>query len=156
MREMGRGVFAIAAISPSRIRRKFGLGTLAVRTYVTGYSKPRLIEGGFTGAADYHPGPEGRYGGLLYTEKEGFDPLLEQAQIGARHDLATMSCKGMSVTAARQLVDQTCARYQIPLYTLHDFDISGFTIASTLHQIESPVSIEQTKSVRTSGSSTSG
>ena len=36
------------------------------------------------------------------------------------------------MTAARQLVDQTCAKYKIPLYILHDFDISGFTIAKTL------------------------
>jgi hypothetical protein len=38
----------------------------------------------------------------------------------------------MSVTAARQLVDRTCARYGIPLLILHDFDISGFSIAKTL------------------------
>jgi hypothetical protein len=44
-----------------------------------------------------------------------------------------MSCKGMSVTAARQLVDQTCARFKIPLYIFHDFDVSGFSIAKTLH-----------------------
>ena len=46
---------------------------------------------------------------MLYIEKEGFDPLIEQAQIAERHDLAIMSCKGMSVTAARELVDRTCA-----------------------------------------------
>ena len=43
-----------------------------------------------------------------------------------------MSCKGMSVTAARQLIDRTCARYGIPLLILHDFDTSGFSIAKTL------------------------
>ena len=37
---------------------------------------------------------------MLYIEKEGFDPLIEQAQIAEWHDLAIMSCKGMSVTAA--------------------------------------------------------
>jgi hypothetical protein len=43
-----------------------------------------------------------------------------------------MSCKGMSVTAARQLIDKTCARYGIPLLIMHDFDISGFSIAKTI------------------------
>ena len=39
----------------------------------------------------------------------------------------------MSVTAARELIDETCCRYGIPLFVLHDFDISGFSIAQTLH-----------------------
>jgi len=78
-------------------------------------------------------GPRGRYGGLLFIEKEGFDTLLEHAQIAKKYDLAVMSCKGMSVTAARELADRTCARYKIPLYILHDFDISGFSIAKTVH-----------------------
>jgi hypothetical protein len=43
-----------------------------------------------------------------------------------------MSTKGVSVTAARHLVDQICARYCIPLFVLHDFDKSGFTILRTL------------------------
>jgi len=45
-----------------------------------------------------------------------------------------MSCKGMSVTAARQLIDQTCAKFNVPLFILRDFDIAGFSIAKTLHQ----------------------
>jgi hypothetical protein len=69
---------------------------------------------------------------MLYIEKEGFDPLLEQALISERHDLAIMSCKGMSVTAARELVDRTCAKYGITLLIMHDFDVSGFSIAKTL------------------------
>jgi hypothetical protein len=43
-----------------------------------------------------------------------------------------MSCKGISVTAARMLIDRTCARYAIPLLILHDFDVSGFSIAKTV------------------------
>jgi Z1 domain len=59
-------------------------------------------------------------------------PLLERARLAKKFDIAIMSCKGMSVTAARQLVDRTCARYRTPLLILHDFDISGFSIAKTL------------------------
>jgi hypothetical protein len=43
-----------------------------------------------------------------------------------------MSTKGMSVTAARELVEELCATHQIPLLVLHDFDISGFSIFGTL------------------------
>jgi DNA topoisomerase VI subunit B len=111
-----------------------GLGTLAVRQYVANYAKPALIEGCFTDPQIETRGPEGRFGGLLYIEKEGFEPLLKQARIAERFDLAIMSCKGMSVTAARELVDQTCARFKVPLYILHDFDVAGFSIASALHE----------------------
>jgi hypothetical protein len=110
-----------------------GLGTLAVREYVDAYQPPEFHESDISGAWIETIGPAGRYGGLLYVEKEGFDPLLEQAEIAAKYDIAIFSCKGMSVTAARELVDRTCARYKIPLFILHDFDISGFSIAKTLH-----------------------
>jgi Topoisomerase 6 subunit A/Spo11, Toprim domain len=77
-------------------------------------------------------GPSGRYGALLFCEKEGFNELFDEVQLGERHDIAIMSTKGVSVTAARRLVDRICARYQIPLFVLHDFDKSGFTILRTL------------------------
>ena len=114
---------------------RIGLGTLAVRGYVQSYTDAPTMK-----AAELSPakvethGPAGRYGGMLYIEKEGFDPLIERAEIAARHDLAFMSCKGLSVTAARMLVDETCARFKLPLFILHDFDITGFSIAATLHQ----------------------
>ena len=114
--------------------REIELGTLAVRGYVESYSKQELVEGSFAGPRIDTHGPEGRFGGIVYIEKEGFEPLLEQARIAEQFDLAVMSCKGMSVTAARELVDQTCARFKVPLYILHDFDISGFSIATTLHK----------------------
>jgi hypothetical protein len=105
-----------------------------VRGYVEGYAAPELIECGFAGPAIKTRGPEGRIAGVLYIEKQGFGQLLRQARIAERFDLSVMSCRGMSVTAARSLVDMTCARYGVPLYTLHDLDVSGFSIASTLHK----------------------
>jgi hypothetical protein len=77
-------------------------------------------------------GPKNRYSGLLFLEKEGFDPLLKEVQLAERYDLAIMSTKGMSVTASRELVEELCATHDIPLLVLHDFDISGFTIFGTL------------------------
>jgi hypothetical protein len=109
-----------------------GLGTLAVRDYLDKYATPEFAGAGFAGATITTHGPDGRYSAILYIEKEGFDPLIEQAKIAERHDLAIMSCKGMSVTAARELVDRTCAKYGITLLIMHDFDVSGLSIAKTL------------------------
>jgi hypothetical protein len=36
------------------------------------------------------------------------------------------------VTASRTLVEQMCGHYDVKLLVLHDFDISGFTIAGTI------------------------
>jgi hypothetical protein len=69
---------------------------------------------------------------VLFIEKEGFMPLMEAAQIGERFDLLVTSSKGFSVTAARRLIDVLCGKLGLPLYILHDFDVSGFGIAKTL------------------------
>jgi DNA topoisomerase VI subunit A len=54
--------------------------------------------------------------------------MFREVQLGERYDLAIMSTKGVSVTAARRLIDYIYARYRLPLFVLHDFDKSGFTI----------------------------
>jgi Topoisomerase 6 subunit A/Spo11, Toprim domain len=71
---------------------------------------------------------------VLFIEKEGFLPLLEHSRLAERYDLAIMSTKGLSNTAARRLVDDMCGRYRIPLLVLHDFDKAGFSIIGTLKQ----------------------
>jgi hypothetical protein len=76
-------------------------------------------------------GPSGRYGGVLFCEKEGFLPLFNAAQFAQRYDIAGMSTKGMSVVAARRLIDEICNK-NVPLLVLHDFDKSGFSILGTL------------------------
>jgi len=73
-----------------------------------------------------------RGGRILFLEKEGFGPLLEEVRLAERYDLAIMSTKGMSVTASRELVQELCATHDIPRLVLHDFDISRFTIFGTL------------------------
>jgi hypothetical protein len=77
-----------------------------------------------------------RYRGVLYIEKEGFEPLLKEARIAERFDLAILSCKGQSVVAARRFVDEVCrvgggAR----LGVVHDFDKAGFEISQRLTTI---------------------
>jgi hypothetical protein len=109
------------------------LGTLAVDDYIASWAKPSLKEAGFLEAKIKTHGPEGRFAALLYIEKAGFDELIEEQGIAAEYDLVVMSCQGMSVTAARKIVDRACKRYGIPLIVVHDFDVSGFSIAKTVH-----------------------
>jgi hypothetical protein len=77
-------------------------------------------------------GPSGCYNGVLFIEKEGFMPLLERVNLAERYDLGIMSTKGLSVTAARRLIDKVCGENDIPCFVLHDFDKSGFSILGTL------------------------
>jgi DNA topoisomerase VI subunit A len=65
---------------------------------------------------------------VLYVEKEGFMPLFERVKLAERYDIAIMSSKGMSVTAARDLVNHL----NVPVVVLHDFDASGIIIVDTL------------------------
>jgi hypothetical protein len=114
--------------------RSFGIGTLEVRDYLADLDDPELIEAVFARAKVETCGPSGSFGGVLFCEKEGFDQHFKAAQIAERFDLALMSTKGMSVTAARALADEMCHEYDIPLFLLHDFDKSGFSIAGTLRR----------------------
>jgi hypothetical protein len=112
----------------------FGVGTLEVRSYLSRLRNSELIDAEFTRPTVSVCGPNNNFGGLLYIEKEGFEPLLRRSRLAQRRDLAIMSCKGVSVTAARRLAEYICSGYEIPLLILHDFDIAGFTIASTLQR----------------------
>ncbi len=111
--------------------KRIGLGTLAVRDYLNKTTNICCSELELK-ATITTKGPEGRFGAILYIEKEGFLPLIEKAQIAEKFDLAIMSSKGMSVTAARRLIDELVGKYGVKVFVLHDFDITGFTIAKTL------------------------
>lgn len=107
------------------------LGTLDVRRY--------LSELPVRDIPIYEPdqlypthGPQHRFGAILFIEKEGFSPLLEQVRIAERYDCAIMSTKGLSNTASRSLIDELCGKHDIPALVLHDFDKSGFSIFATL------------------------
>lgn len=109
------------------------LGTLAVRRYMAGWTSDR-----FSGSLAFSLprqiktcGPANRYSFALFVEKEGFNELLERARIADRFDVAIMSTKGMSVTAARALVGRLSQR-DVTVLVLRDFDKAGFSIAHTL------------------------
>jgi hypothetical protein len=111
--------------------RRIPLGTVPVRDYLGQRAgkpgRPRLHLNGLFPTN----GPQHRYGTVLFVEKEGFDELFEAVQLAERYDLAIMSTKGMSVVAARALLDRL-AEIVEHILVLHDFDLSGFSICGTL------------------------
>ncbi|PWE55452.1 hypothetical protein DEM27_15470 [Metarhizobium album] len=108
------------------------LGTLQVRQYLQRKSRNESA-GLIATSAGFHStaGPGDRYGAALFIEKEGFEPLLRAARIAERFDLAIMSTKGMSVVAARVMVDRLSSS-GLKILVAHDLDISGLDIFGTL------------------------
>jgi hypothetical protein len=111
-----------------------GLGTIAVRDYLKAMAEPRFSDCELSMPGLITAGPSGCFGAVLFIEKEGFLPLFEHVNLAEHYDLAIMSSKGVSNTAARRLVEEICASDDVPLLTLHDFDKAGFSILGTLHQ----------------------
>jgi hypothetical protein len=113
-------------------QRIIPLGTADVQNYLDEIDDHEVKEFAFSLGKMLFPtmGPERRYSAILFIEKEGFMALFEAVRLAERFDIAIMSTKGMSVTAARFLVD----RLNIPLLVLHDFDKSGFSILGTLQR----------------------
>jgi hypothetical protein len=113
--------------------REVALGTLEVRQYL-GLSRFLPTPGPVATRRCLYPtnGPTNRFGAVLFVEKEGFFPLFRAVRLAERYDLAIMSTKGMSVVAARHLIDEICGKHDIPLFVLHDFDKNGFSILGTL------------------------
>ena len=71
------------------------------------------------------------YNKILYVEKEGLWPVLEQAQIAERFDMAVIAGKGFAVEACRSFLESVDpGEYRI--FCLHDADWSGYNIAITL------------------------
>lgn len=112
--------------------RTVALSTLDVRSYLG--ERPALraaVELANDGDLFPTSGPGNRYRNILFVEKEGFASLLEAADIANRFDIAIMSTKGMSVIAAREMLDRLEPKPDRVL-VLHDFDVAGFSIFGTL------------------------
>jgi len=111
---------------------RIDLGTLDVRHYIKNWhtNTPDLkIDPLGLGVETEGPGNRYKFG--LFIEKEGFNTLLERAQIAQKYDIAIMSTKGMSVTASRNLVAKW-SRAGVTTLVVHDCDKYGFTICHTL------------------------
>jgi hypothetical protein len=114
--------------------RRLGCGTIEVGNYLNALAEPKIVPASFEGAGVAVIGPEGGLSGILFCEKEGFSPLFKRANLANRYDLMIVSTKGVSVTAARRLIDDVCGLNDLPLFVLHDFDVAGFMISGTLQR----------------------
>ncbi|PWT73231.1 MAG: hypothetical protein C5B46_05675 [Proteobacteria bacterium] len=114
--------------------RNIGCGTIQVDNYLDKLTEPQIVKADFSGASVDVIGPQGGYSAVLFCEKEGFSPLFEAVNLANRHDLMIVSTKGVSVTAARKLIDSVCGANNLPLFVLHDFDVAGFMIFGTLRR----------------------
>jgi hypothetical protein len=113
--------------------RRIGCGTIEVGNYLHAIKEPEIAPAEFSDANVDITGPSGGFSGVLYCEKEGFDPLFKAVDLANRYDLLIISNKGVSVTAARRLIDDVCGiDHKLPLFVLHDFDVAGFMIMGTL------------------------
>jgi hypothetical protein len=114
--------------------RSIGCGTLEVDNYLRAVRSPKIVSAAFDDARVEIIGPKDAIAGILFNEKEGFNPLFRAVDLANRYDLMIVSSKGVSVTAARRLIDRVCGRYGLPLFVLHDFDVAGFLILGTLQR----------------------
>jgi hypothetical protein len=112
-------------------QRVVPLDTVEVREYLglrtNKPKRPQLEANGLYPTS----GPLHRYKNILFVEKEGFNELWAAVQLAERYDLMIMSTKGLSVVAARKLLDKL-APVVDHIFALHDFDIWGFSIFGTL------------------------
>jgi hypothetical protein len=112
--------------------RRIGCGTIEVGNYLHATREPKIVPPEFSDANINVIGPSGGFSGVLFCEKEGFNPLFKAVNLANRYDLMIISTKGVSVTAARRLIDEICGDNDLPLFVLHDFDVAGFMIFGTL------------------------
>ena len=114
--------------------RRIGVGTIEIGNYLHAAKEPEIVPAEFSDASVDIIGPSGNLSGVLFCEKEGFNPLFKAVNLANRHDLMIISTKGVSVTAARRLIDEICGENNLPLFVLHDFDVAGFLILGTLNR----------------------
>jgi hypothetical protein len=114
--------------------RRMGCGTIEVGNYLHAMKEPEVAAASFSDANVDVIGPSGGFSGVLFCEKEGFNPLFKAVNLANRYDLLIISTKGVSVTAARRLIDEVCGSKGLPLFVLHDFDVAGFMIFGTLQR----------------------
>jgi hypothetical protein len=114
--------------------RRIGCGTIEVGNYLHAMKEPDIVPADFSDANVEVIGPDGGISAVLFCEKEGFNPLFKAVNLTNRYDLMVVSTKGVSVTAARQLIDSICGDNNLPLFVLHDFDVAGFMIFGTLQR----------------------
>jgi hypothetical protein len=81
---------------------------------------------------DVYDVPMWEYNKLLHIEKKGFLPILQQAQIPQRYDLAIMAAEGYATRAAKLVLNSIHKDTEFDILALHDADVDGMMIKYTL------------------------
>jgi hypothetical protein len=88
-----------------------------------------------TRSVEEYQRPAWTFNKILYAEKEGFFPILIDAQWPERHDCALLTSKGYASRAARDVLDLLGDGDEpLTFYCLHDADGPGTMIYQTLQQ----------------------
>jgi len=87
-----------------------------------------------TSQVDAYTFPAWRYDKILYVEKKGLWPVLQDAQLGERYDMAILAGEGYATEAIRVLFQRATQNQQCQLFVLHDADPDGYNIARTLRE----------------------
>jgi hypothetical protein len=69
---------------------------------------------------------------LLYVEKKGLWPVLQQVRLAERYDMAVVVGEGQPVEAIRELCERANSHAGYRVFVLHDADHHGYSIARTL------------------------
>ena len=74
------------------------------------------------------------YDKILFVEKKGQYPLLAEAKIADRYDMAIITGEGFASTAARELLRSARKDQDYQIFVLHDADPAGYNIARTVRK----------------------
>jgi hypothetical protein len=69
---------------------------------------------------------------ILFVEKTGLYPVLADAQLGNRYDMAIIASNGFGSVACRRLLERASRAHGCHVFVLHDADDAGYNIARTL------------------------
>src|SRR5829696_4419536 len=73
--------------------------------------------------------PKHVFNKLLYVEKKGQFPLIDEARLMDRYDMAVMTGEGYATEAARTLLSVADKDERMQIFVLHDADKDGYNIA---------------------------
>ena len=74
--------------------RRIGCGTIEVGNYLHAVKGPTIAGESFSDASVDVIGPSGGFSGVLFCEKEGFNPLFKAVNLANRYDLMVISMQG--------------------------------------------------------------
>lgn len=79
--------------------------------------------------------PDWTFDKLIYIEKEGSVPVLEDLQFLERYDAAVLVAQGFATRAIKKLIDKMFSKKpEMRFFTVHDCDASGINIYRTLQE----------------------